>query len=58
MQKFIFSADWLQKGIRYGPAKLDNRLFQNVQDVQQSHKVNREKPWKTGKSNWQLEENV
>ena len=31
--------DWLQNGIWYSSAKLDNRLFQNVQDIPQSHKV-------------------
>ena len=34
--------DWLQKGIWYSPANLDNRLLQNVQDIRQSHKVHRE----------------
>ena len=29
----------LQKGIWYDSAKLDNRLSQNVQDIQQMHKV-------------------
>ena len=30
------------KSIRYGPAKLDNWLFSNVQDMRQNHKVYRE----------------
>ena len=37
----IYDLDWLQKGIIYGPAKLDNRLSQNVLDIRRSHKVYR-----------------
>ena len=31
MKKSIYGLDWLQKGIWYGPAKLDNKLPQNLQ---------------------------
>ena len=41
-KKCCYGMDWLQKGIRYGPAKLNNRLSQNVQNIQRSHKVHRE----------------
>ena len=30
-EKSIYAVDWLRKSIWYIPAKLDNRLFQNVQ---------------------------
>ena len=43
MKKCSYDVDWQQKGIRYGLAKLDNGLSQNVQDIQRSHKVYREK---------------
>ena len=38
-QKCSYSMDLLQKDIWYGPAKLDDRLSENVQDIQQSHKA-------------------
>ena len=34
--------DWLQKGIWYGPAMLDNELPQNEQNIRWRHKFNRE----------------
>ena len=34
--------DWLQKGIWYGPTKLDNKLPQNVQNIRWSHKLYQE----------------
>ena len=34
--------DWLRKGIWNGPAKQDNKLPQNVQDISRSHKLYRE----------------
>ena len=40
-QKLSYGVDWLQKVIRYGPSHLDNRLFQNVQNIWRSHKVYR-----------------
>ena len=41
-EKSTYGLDWLQKGIWYGPAKLDNKLPQNVQDIRSSHKLYRE----------------
>ena len=29
-EKCNYGVDWQQKGIQYSPAKLDNRLYQNV----------------------------
>ena len=40
--KSSYSLDWRQKSIWYGPAKLDNKLPQNVQNIRQSHKLYRE----------------
>ena len=42
MNKSSYGVDWLQNGILYGPAKLDDRLYQNVQDTRRRHKVYRE----------------
>ena len=41
-EKSTHGLDWLQKGIGYGPAKLDNKLSQNVQNIPWSHKLYRE----------------
>ena len=41
-KKFSSGVDRLQKGIWYDPAKLDNKLAQNVQDIRRSHKLHRE----------------
>ena len=50
-EKSSYGLDWLQKGIWYGPAKLDNKLPQNVQNINNknlniyitwSHKLYRE----------------
>ena len=41
-EKSSSGLDWLQKGICYGPAKLDNKLPQNVQNIRWSHKLYRE----------------
>ena len=38
-KKSKYGVDWRQKGIGYGPTKLDNRLSQNVQDIRRSHNV-------------------
>ena len=50
-----YGLDWLQKGIWYGSAKLDNKLLQNVQNISWSQTLSR-KPWKLGEWNWQKEE--
>ena len=34
-----YSMDWLQEGIWYGPANTDDRISENVQNIQQSHKL-------------------
>ena len=34
-----YGLDWLQRGIWYGPVKLDNKLPQNVQNIRWSHKL-------------------
>ena len=34
--------DWIQRGIWYVSAKLDNKLSQNVQNIQWSHKLHQE----------------
>ena len=39
MKKCSYGMDWCRKGLQYDPTKLDNRLFQNVQDIQWSHSV-------------------
>ena len=36
-EKCVQFVDWLQKGLRYGPAIRDCRLSKNVQDIRQSH---------------------
>ena len=41
-EKFSCGLDWLRKGIWHGPAKLDNKLPQNVQIIRWSHKFYRE----------------
>ena len=33
-EKCSYRVDWLLKGIRYGPAKMVTRVFQNVHDIQ------------------------
>ena len=38
-EKSSYDLDWLQKGIWYGPAKLDNKQLQNVQNIKWSHKL-------------------
>ena len=38
-EKSSYGLDWLQKGIWYGPTKLDNTLSQNVQNITWSHKL-------------------
>ena len=43
MEKASYGLDWLQKGIWYGSAKLDNKLLQNVQNITCSHKLYRQK---------------
>ena len=46
-QKSSYGLDWQQKGVWYGPTKLDNKLSQNVQNIR-SHKIYREtmKTWR------------
>ena len=39
MEKSSYGLDWRQKGIWYGPAKLHNKLPQNVQNIRWSHKL-------------------
>ena len=39
MEKFNHGKNWLQEGLQYGPAKLDNKLFKNVKDIWESYKV-------------------
>ena len=39
--KSNYGLDWLQKGIWYGPSKLDTTLSQNVQNITWSHKLHR-----------------
>ena len=41
-EKSSYGLDWLQKGIWYSSAKLDNKLPQNVQNITWSHKLYRE----------------
>ena len=41
MKKYSDSMDWQQKGIRYGPTKLNNRVSQNVQDIRWSQSLSR-----------------
>ena len=41
-EKSSYGQDWPQKGIWYGPARLDNKLPQNVQNITWSHKLYRE----------------
>ena len=41
-KKISYGLDWLQKGIWNHPAKLDNKLPQNVQNITWSHKLYRE----------------
>ena len=41
MEKSSYGLDWLQKGIWYGPTKLDTTLSQNVQNITWSHKLHR-----------------
>ena len=53
-EKSSYGVGWLQKGIGYRPAKLDNKLLPNVQDIRWSQTLSR-KPWKPGEWNWQLE---
>ena len=38
-KKLSYGLDWLQKGIWYGSAKLDNKMSQNVQNITWSHKL-------------------
>ena len=38
-EKSSHGLDWLQKGIWYGPTKLDSSLSRNVQDISWSHKL-------------------
>ena len=40
-EKSSYGLDWLQKGIWYGPNKLDTTLSQNVQNITWSHKLHR-----------------
>ena len=40
-EKSSYGLDWLQKGIWYGPTKLDTTLYQNVQYITWSHKLHR-----------------
>ena len=37
-EKSSYGVDWLQKGLRYGPPKLNSILYSNVQNIRQSHK--------------------
>ena len=41
-EKSSYGLDWPQKGIWYDSAKLDNKLPQNVQNINRSHKLYRE----------------
>ena len=36
-KKYNYGMGWLQNGMQYGPAKLDNRLSQNVQVYRGNH---------------------
>ena len=42
-EKSSYGLDWLQKGIWYGPTKLDTVLSQNVQNITWNHKLYRKK---------------
>ena len=57
MQRFSYGIDWLQKGIWYGPTKLDNRPSQNEYNSRRSQSLSR-KLWKTGEWNWQKEKKI
>ena len=41
-EKSSYGLPWLQKGIWYGSAELDNKLLQNIQNFTWSNKLNRE----------------
>ena len=41
--KCSHGVDWWQKGLCYGLANLDNRIYKNVQDIQQSYKFHHER---------------
>ena len=41
-EKSSYGLDWLQKGIWYGSAKLDNKQPQNVQNIRWNHRQNHE----------------
>ena len=43
IEKSSYGLDWLQKGIWYGSAKLDNKQPQNVQNIRRGHKLYWEK---------------
>ena len=43
MEKSSYGLDRLQKGIRYGSTELDNKLFENVQNITGNHKLHRKK---------------
>ena len=45
-KKPSYRVDWQQEVIWYNPAELYNRLSQNVQDIQRSHKVYQKYPGK------------
>ena len=40
-EKSNYGLDWIQKGIWYGPTKLDTTLSKNVQNITWSHKLHR-----------------
>ena len=42
MEKSSYGLHWLQKGRWYGPAKVNNKLSLNVQNISWSHKLYRE----------------
>ena len=41
-EKSSYGLDWLQKGVWYGPTRLDNKLPRNVENIRWSHKLYRE----------------
>ena len=41
-KKITYGIGWFQKDIRWGPTKRNNRLSENIQVIQRSHKVYRE----------------
>ena len=53
-EKSSYGLDWLQKGLRYGPPKLDTTLSKNIYPTK-SYSLSK-RQWKPAEWNWQQEE--